>query len=147
MGDRPQVGVPTFGALFFIYGVLEFFHSTPLALRRGVGGEASSFFDDTDALFCFCCLFPLLKLNFSFDFTETPSPQRLHGERSPSQRRALVIKTPSLRQLVESEGAVQSIHTCDAENPLKSVSKFPEALLSVPLFDIAYYLRTRKFGG
>ena len=92
-------------------------------------------------------LSPSIKLNVSFDFTETPSPQRLHGERSPSQRRALVIKTPSLRQLVESKGAVQSIHTFDAENPLKSFSKFPIASLSAPLFDIVYYLRTRKFGG
>ena len=92
-------------------------------------------------------LSPSIKLNFSFDFTEMASPQRLHGERSPSQRRALVIKMPSLRQLVELKGAVQSFPTFDAENPQRSPSKFPEVLLSVPLFDIAYYLRTRKFGG
>ena len=55
-------------------------------------------------------LFPSIKLNFSFDFTETSSPQRKYGEPSPSQRRALVIETPSLRQLVESKGTVQSIH-------------------------------------
>jgi len=57
-------------------------------------------------------LFPSIKLNFSFDFTEMSSPQRCHGEPSPSQRRALVIATPSLRQLVEFKGAVQSIHKC-----------------------------------
>ena len=51
-------------------------------------------------------LFPLLIQNFSFGFTESPSPQRNVSEPSPSQRRRLVIETPSLRQLVESKGAV-----------------------------------------
>jgi hypothetical protein len=78
-------------------------------------------------------LSPSIKLNVSFDFTETSSPQRLHGERSPSQRRALVIKTPSLRQLVESEGAVQSIHRCDAENPLNR-SYIPSVFLWIIIF-------------
>jgi hypothetical protein len=50
-------------------------------------------------------------LAFSFDFTETPSPQRCYGEPSLSQRRALADSITSLRQLVKSKGAVQNIHT------------------------------------
>ena len=68
-------------------------------------------------------IFPSILLNFSFDFTEAPSPQRKYGEPSPLQRRALVIETPSLRQLVESKGAVQSIHRWGSENPQKWCTK------------------------
>ena len=46
---------------------------------------------------------PLIVLAFSFDYTKMASPQRNDSERSPSQRRALVIATPSARQLVESK--------------------------------------------
>ncbi|MBO7102483.1 MAG: hypothetical protein J6W02_02235, partial [Bacteroidaceae bacterium] len=70
----------------------------------------------------------MIVLNFSFDFTEMASPQRLHGERSPSQRRRLVIETPNLRQLVKSKGKVQSIHKCGSENPLKSFRKSTNAI-------------------
>ena len=69
-------------------------------------------------------------LNLSFDFTEKPSPHRCHGERSPSQRRALVIATPSLRQLVESKGQVQSIPKCAFENPQKRFTQSPKTFQS-----------------
>ena len=68
-------------------------------------------------------LFPSIKLDFSFEFTELSSPQRKYGEPSPSQRRRLVIETPSLRQLVESKGALQSIHKWASENPQKRCTK------------------------
>ena len=66
---------------------------------------------------------PSILLVFSFDFTELSSPQRLHGEPSLSQRRALAIETPSPRQLVESKGKLQSIPTCDSNHPLKWCTK------------------------
>ena len=62
---------------------------------------------------------PSIELNVSFDFTETPSPQRLHGEPSPSQRRRLAKSMTSLRQLVEFKGTLQSVHKCASDNPLK----------------------------
>jgi len=71
----------------------------------------------------FSWTFPSTKLNFSFDFTETSSPQRNDSERSPSQRRALVIETPSARQLVESQGALQSSYKWASENPQKRCTK------------------------
>ncbi len=69
-------------------------------------------FDCTD-------VFSLIVLAFSFDFTETPSPQRFYSEPSLSQRRALAVSITSLRQLVESKGTLQSVHKCDSDNPLK----------------------------
>ena len=45
------------------------------------------------------------------------SPQRLHGERSLSQRRGLVKSITSPRQLVESKGAPQSVPKFASENP------------------------------
>ena len=62
---------------------------------------------------------PLLVLNHFFDFTETSSPQQKYSEPSPSQRRAFAISITSLRQLVESKGRLQSIHTCTSDNPIK----------------------------
>jgi len=47
------------------------------------------------------------------------SPQRFYGEPSPSQRRRLVIESPSLRQLVESKGTVQPIPSYASDNPRK----------------------------
>jgi len=81
------------------------------------------FFDFIESLLRFCRIFPLIVLNLSFAFTETASPRRYHGERSPSQRRALVIKTPSVRQLVESKGKVQSIPKNASDHPRKRFSK------------------------
>ena len=59
-----------------------------------------------------------IELNFSFDFTEMPSPQRLHGEPSPSQRRRLAKSMTSLRQLVKSKGTLQSVHKFASNDPL-----------------------------
>ena len=77
------------------------------------------FFDCTNVFLRLYRCFPSIVLAFSFDFTETSSPQRFYSEPSLSQRRALVIKTASLRQLVESKGTIQSVHKCDSDNPLK----------------------------
>jgi len=87
-------------------------------------------FKYTDAFLRLRRCSPPIVLNFSFDFTETPSPHRCHGERSPSQRRALVIATPSLRQLVESKGQVQSIPKCAFENPQKRFTQSPKTFQS-----------------
>ena len=62
---------------------------------------------------------PLIELNVSFDSTETPSPQRLHGEPSPSQRRRLDKSMTSLRQLVEFKGTLQSVHKFASNDPIK----------------------------
>ena len=78
-------------------------------------------------------IFPSIKLNVSFAFTETPSSQRLHGERSLSQRRTLAESMANARQLVESKGAVQSILTCDAENPQNHSFK-PSVFLRIIIF-------------
>ena len=85
-------------------------------------------FGSTDSFLWFYKLSPLLILNFFFDFTETPSPQRYHGEPSPSQRRRLAETTTSARQLVESKGTPQSIHKCGSDNTLKRFSQSSKAL-------------------
>ena len=60
---------------------------------------------------------PLIVLAFSFDFTKMASPQRNYSEPSLSQRRRLAETITSPRQLVESKGAIQSIHTSCFGNP------------------------------
>ena len=72
-----------------------------------------------------CSPSPLITLNKSFDFSELPSPQRLHGEPSPSQRRRLAKSMTSLRQLVKFKGAVQSVPKFASDNPLKWFSQSP----------------------
>ena len=67
-------------------------------------------------------------LNFSFDFTELPSPQLWYGEPSPSQRRRLAKSMTNLRQLVEFKGALQSVPKNASENPLKCFSQSTKAL-------------------
>ena len=76
-------------------------------------------------------MIPLISLVFSFDFTEASSPQRLHGEPSLSQRRALAVAITSLRQLVESKGAVQSIHKCASDHPHLPFSKSSHPLQKI----------------
>ena len=88
--------------------------------------ELSLAFADVPLHFCRCS--PLIILNFSFDSTKMSSPQRLHGEPSLSQRRALAISMTSPRQLVKSKGAVQYIHTCSSDNPQKCFSKSSKVL-------------------
>ena len=85
--------------------------------------SAKPFFVFTDVPLRFCKTFPLFSLAFSFDFTETPSPQRYHAEPSPSRRRRLAKSMPSLRQLVESKGTLQSIPKFDSDYPRKRFSK------------------------
>ena len=92
------------------------------------------FFDFTELSVRRKPIFPLIPLNRSFDFTEIPSPQRLHGEPSSSQRRALAVAMASLRQLVESKGAVQSIPTSGSENPRKTCIKSSKNLYGVKEF-------------
>ena len=77
------------------------------------------FFDYIGSLLQSCKLSSPIELNFSFDFTEMPSPQRLHGEPSPSQRRRLAKSMTSLRQLVEFKGTLQSVHKCASNDPLR----------------------------
>ena len=60
---------------------------------------------------------PSIVLAFSFDFTKMASPQRNYSEPSLSQCRRLAETITSPRQLVESKGAVQSIHTRSSCNP------------------------------
>ena len=60
---------------------------------------------------------PLIVLAFSFDFTKMASPQRNYSEPSLSQCRRLAETITSPRQLVESKGAIQSIHTRSSGNP------------------------------
>ena len=85
------------------------------------------FFDCTDSFLRLNWMIPLISLVFSFDFTEASSPQRLHGEPSLSQRRALAVSITSLRQLVESKGTAQSIHKCGSDNTLKRFSQSTKA--------------------
>ena len=59
-----------------------------------------------------------------------PSPQRCHGEPSPSRRRALAETTTSPRQLVEFKGTVQLILTCVSDNPHMRVSQSTGVMLS-----------------
>ena len=53
----------------------------------------------------------------SFDFTELSRAQRNYSEGSLSQRRRLGKSMANLRQLVESKGAVQSVHKFASDNP------------------------------
>ena len=76
-------------------------------------------FDFSHASLRFDSFYSAIELKQSFDFTELPSPQRLHGEPSPSQRRRLAKSMASLRQLVESKGTVQSVHKYAFNDPLK----------------------------
>ena len=80
-------------------------------------------FGFTDSSLWFSWISPLIELNFSFDLSEMSSPQRFYGEPSPSQRRRLVIESPSLRQLVEFKGAIQSILSYASDNPRKRCSQ------------------------
>ena len=61
---------------------------------------------------------PLIILDFSFAFTEMPSPQRNYSEPSLSKRRALAETITSPRQLVKSKGTFQSTPKCASVNPL-----------------------------
>ena len=58
--------------------------------------------------------------NFFCGWTEMPSAQRCHSERSLSQRRALAKSMTSLRQLVESKGKLQSIPKLASQKAKKS---------------------------
>ena len=81
-----------------------------------------------DWIDCFLWLYginPLIVLNQSFGFTESPSPQQNYSEPSLSQRRRLAKSITSPRQLVEFKGEVQSIHKSPSDNP-KSPSNSPE---------------------
>jgi len=72
-----------------------------------------------------------------------PSPRRFYSEPSPSQRRALVIATASLRQLVEFKGAVQLIHKCAPNNPHMQFRKTTHAL-QIITYQGSKYLKKPK---
>ena len=71
------------------------------------------------SILCFCWTFSLIGLRRAKGSTEMSSPQRKYSEPSLSQRRALAISITSPRQLVESKGAVLSIHTSPPPAPLR----------------------------
>ena len=71
--------------------------------------ELSFSFDGTCVLLRLYFRSPSIVLKLSLGFTEKLSPQRLHGEPSPSQRRRLGKSMTNLRQLVESKGTLQYI--------------------------------------
>ena len=98
-------------------------------------------FPFTELLLWFCRISPLILQNFSFDYTELPSPQHFHGEPSTSQRRALGKSMSSPRQLVKSEGALRHIPIRVSENPLKRFSKSPHAFQHSPLAIADYHSR------
>jgi len=75
---------------------------------------------------------PSIVLRLSFDFTEKLSPQRFSAEPSPSQRRALVIATASLRQLVESSARRKPIQRNASVYPKIYFRQSPEAPLWLP---------------
>ena len=76
-------------------------------------------FDCAGSILCFCWTFSLIGLRRAKGSTEMSSPQRKYSEPSLSQRRALAISITSPRQLVESKGAVLSIHTSPPPAPLR----------------------------
>ena len=78
----------------------------------------------------------MIELNFSFDFTELPSPHHFASEPSLELRRALADSITSPRQLVESKGEVQLIPTYVSDNLLKWFIKSIALSLcpQVPLF-------------
>ena len=89
-------------------------------------------FERADAPLCFCWCSLSIELSQSFDFTETASPQRLHGEGSLSQRRALAVSITSARQQVEFKGTVQSSPKYDSGNPQMRFSQSTRAFLIIP---------------
>ena len=89
-------------------------------------------FDCTEALLRLYFRSPLIVLKLSFDFTEKLSPQRFSAEPSPSQRRALVIATASLRQLVEPSARRKPIQRNASVYPHMNFRQSPEALLQLP---------------
>ena len=140
---------------------------TSLQFLRSIGGKENRFveplvrrkptFSSTlvnhflDWIDCFLWLYwlsLLIVLNLSFDFTETPSPQRNYSEPSLSQRRRLAKSITSPRQLVESKGTLQSIHTWGSEIPQKhfTVWALAWALFSfTPILRRVFYCHLRAF--
>ena len=57
-------------------------------------------------------------------FTEKARAQKNYGERSPSQRRRLVIASASARQLVKSKGALQFVHAIASERMNERSGRF-----------------------
>ena len=78
-----------------------------------------------------CWHFYLIQLNFSFDFTEEPSPQRNYSERSALQQRRLGKSMASLRQLVESKGKLQYIPKCASDYPRMCFSQSTKVAPSI----------------
>ena len=69
--------------------------------------------------------FPLISLNFSFGFSEMLRARWNYNEGSLSQRRRLADSMANVRQLVESKGAVQSVHTSPPSVPPRGRSLTP----------------------
>ena len=116
----------------------------PLAQRKPTFSSTlvNHFLDWIDCFLRLYCFSPLIVLNLSFDFTETPSPQRNYSEPSPSQRRRLAKSMTSLRQLVKSKGTLQSIQTLGSDNPLKHCIVWAFVLeLALALFSFTPILR------
>ena len=91
-------------------GVLEFFILLPSPFGEGLGVRL---------------FYPLISLNFSFGFSEMLRARWNYNEGSLSQRRRLADSMANVRQLVESKGAFQSVHTSPPSVPPRGRSLTP----------------------
>ena len=89
-------------------------------------------FDCTEVFLRLYFRSPSIVLKLSLGFTEKLSPQRFSAEPSPSQRRAFVIATASLRQLVESSARRKPIQRSASVYPKIYFRQSPEAPLRLP---------------
>ena len=111
------------------------FDCAGVLLRRNLCSPSivlSFSFDRTCILLRLYFRSPSIVLKLSFDFTEKLSPQRFSAEPSPSQRRALVIATASLRQLVEPSARRKPIQRNASVYPKIYFRQSPDPPLRLP---------------